>query len=451
MLAMSTRAHTSAPSSISLPAIALLATSWGALAGAAPRAAMITAGSLLVLAFPSAGLAAAMCLELLRLLFLLVGVGSTTITVGSGVAVGLSAVGWGLRGDLRRGVVTRAIVVLLTIAGPGLVVALLRAPALSSLAAANVILPPVLALLAGSATSQSSSKRLFRLATLLMIANAIASIVEVRVGVHGLLDAGLQYGTEVREFGASTLRAPALAGDNAAAGIAAAALLVWVLAMRDDHQLVGNPLRGLAAASSGIVLVLSTSRSGLALLVVAAASLALSKGSPGNRQWSRVLIAFVAVVGFVAYGLTSSTSLAARLDVWRGLTNSGLTWFGHGLGSVGAATYSRFSSWSPQFADNYWLSVYLQFGLWGTVMTVWWLGRALALLGPRLRRQPEAGALCALAASVALTSIFVELWEYSAGMILLGFVSGRFLISLAHEKRYNATATAHTPSFALTP
>jgi hypothetical protein len=394
--------------------------------------AFLTASALLLM--PATAVAAGLALELLRLPLVLSGAPSTLLYVAETLLFVLSCVSLSFLRKLSLQSVVVASLVVGVVAGPGILVALLSEPLPAVAASTNLITLPVIALTAGRALGAKRLAYVYKITTILMLANAVAGVLEVRTGTNGLVAQGLQYGKYVRNIG-DLLRAPALMNGSVAAGLTASALLIWTIAELVRPSLGLRPRWiYLAIPACSLVLLLSTSRSAMVMLSIFVFAVGLSRGkstSLKNRLIAFLLIVAMAV-GFVVYGAGNNKSLFERIPVWQGLLVNSFSWFGKGLGSVGGATQSSFSPFPTTFVDNYWLSVYLQLGLVSLmVLFVLWVAALVALRRPHgdMRDGMLVGAIVF---SIGTTAMLIEIWEYSGAMILLGLVVGNSLRLRAH-------------------
>ncbi|WP_018217364.1 hypothetical protein [Salinispora vitiensis] len=287
----------------------------------------------------------------------------------------------------------------------------------------RLILVPVAFLVIVGALASGAVPRLLTALAVLVIANAVAGVAEVLIGPTTLVSWGFSPEHNVRYID-GVFRVPGLTEVNAELGMLAAAYLLGYLACwitpRARPRVV---LWHVAAAAAVLCLVLSTSRSG-ALLVVGGMAGALIL--PHTRSRSRRLVA-IALTGLIAAGITAmfvligaggSSSLFQRFAVWRDLL-AGASLVGDGIGAAGGATYSRVADSPPQFVDNYFLNVGLQFGpvvmvllVGATVFALVWLARGSV-------RRPEFVMPIALVSGLAAASVTLDSWEFTAAMLTL--------------------------------
>jgi hypothetical protein len=275
-------------------------------------------------------------------------------------------------------------------------------------------------------------RELYRLVTVtawLLIANAVAGVVEYVIGPERLLELGLPDGTAVRYIG-TTFRAPGLTEVNAALGLLAGSFLLGYAALwlvQDNRP--RNVVWHLGAGAALISLALSTSRTGALLLAggLIAAVVLNRGGSPAARRrgrWIGIVVVVCVVLGLVAVGATGSSSLFERFGVWGRLLRSAASWYGVGVGGVGAATNSRASN-SPQiFVDNYFVSVALQFGIPVLVALMITVGWVLVRLSRRSQRQPGNVVHLAVLAGLSAACLMIEVWEYAGAMMCLALFVG---------------------------
>ncbi|MFI7587860.1 O-antigen ligase family protein [Spongisporangium articulatum] len=290
---------------------------------------------------------------------------------------------------------------------------------------------PVLAVAIGLSLSRNAFRFMMSAAAVIMAANGVASLYERAVGVEGLLAAGITYGDQVTEIGNHVLRAPGLMRNSFHLGLFSAAFVVLVMlsaVLAEERLSRWVYLVGLPGAAA--CLLLSTSRTSLVLVAVSALMCAVmsdpaSRIGRASRVGAAVLLP-VLPIGVALVGAGSTTSLFQRFGVWQDLFGSRLNLFGHGLGSVGAASFSQFSSADKVFVDNYWLSLAFQFG--ALVLLVVYLAFIALLIAVVTGRVPQgpARAMAAVLVSVGAASILLEVWEYPGAMALLGFGFGHW-------------------------
>jgi hypothetical protein len=127
--------------------------------------------------------------------------------------------------------------------------------------------------------------------------------------------------------------------------------------------------------------------------------------------------------GFVVLGAAGSSSVFERFDVWTDRLR-GVPIIGSGIGSAGAATYSRVADTPPLFVDNYFISVGLQFGPVVMAALIVAVGYALFVLTRRSATKPSSVPLIAVLTGLACASLFIESWEYAAAMATLALFVG---------------------------
>ncbi|MFC7528587.1 hypothetical protein [Actinoplanes sp. GCM10030250] len=280
----------------------------------------------------------------------------------------------------------------------------------------------------------------------MVIANAVAAIVEYVIGPADLIALGFEEGRSVRLIG-DTFRAPGLTEVNAELGLLAGGFLLGYAALwlvRDLRP--QNRIWHAAAVAAVIGLALSTSRTGALLLVGGLVSAVVLNrgGGPAMRKRARIIgIGMVAVVaaGFVAIGATGSSSTFERFQVWGNLLSSGAPWYGLGLGGVGAATSSRVSDSTLVFVDNYFVSISLQLGIPTLIAVVALLGWAVFRLSRGSADRPHYAVYLAVLAGLTLASLMIETWEYSAAMMCL-------VVFVAYAGRTTQTASSSAASSA---
>lgn len=344
----------------------------------------------------------------------------------------------------------------------------------------------------------AESRALMGVLSWLLIANGVAAVVEVIVGPARLLAWGFESNRAIRYIG-DTFRAPGLTEINAELGLVSGAYLLGYVALwltRDARPRAWS--WHAAAVASVVCLGLSTSRSGGLLLaagVVAAVLLDRSSADAARRRLRLSGLAVVAVVaaGFVAVGATGSTSTFERVQVWSGLLSSGVPWYGHGIGAVGAASFSRVAQGSQAvqtaapddvapgagippddgatrsdvvppdgdavplpaavadgtggvFVDNYFISLALQLGSPAALAVTLLLGYLLVRLWRGTADRPASVLYIAVLAGLAGTSLVVEAWEYTGAMLVLALFVGYASIFSPSARAEPPAAGAPAPS-----
>ncbi|GAA2689966.1 hypothetical protein [Actinoplanes palleronii] len=285
-------------------------------------------------------------------------------------------------------------------------------------------LPLILFVLVGALTVREITLLVSVLAGM-VIANAVAAVVEYIIGPAELVALGFEPERGVRLIG-DTFRAPGLTEVNAELGLLAGGFLLGYAALWLVRDL--RPRRRLwhvAAGAAAVALALSTNRTGALLLAGGLLSaVVLNRGGGAAMRKRARFIGFGTMVavalGFVAIGATGSSSTFERFQVWGNLLASGAPWYGLGVGGVGAATGSRVSSSATLvFVDNYFVSISLQLGIPILIAVVALVGWALFRLSRGSERRPYLAVHLALLAGLALASLMVETWEYAAAMMCL--------------------------------
>lgn len=408
---------------------------------------------LCVIIWPSTGFALAMAVESLRLVPLLMGVSSTTLSLAVTASLVVGAASRAARQplDVHRFLKVAGITAL--IVGPGLLIGLFEHHPLHVLSTVNLLIAPFVGYACTRNSGPEIHRNLMRFVIVLLAANAVASVWEVTAGVGGLVAEGLAYGTTVRQID-GVLRAPGLTSTSAIAGLFAAAVLMWlIVGLRSENARVGYLWSALGIASGATVLVLSTSRSGMILVAVMALAMVIISGPrPGiavtNRvrrmtNSIRVLMVFgvfAIPIALVQYGAGSSDSLFDRMEVWNSLLKDNLTIFGMGAGSVGASSYSAYNKSGGVFVDNSWLSVLLQYGIVGGLaacaMLVATILRLLKRRRVALHYSGAAVVILSVVLAIAMTAVFVEVLDYVAVMLIVGCILSQ----------HTSTPSTSTPS-----
>ena len=253
----------------------------------------------------------------------------------------------------------------------GFLVGVLNVGIVNSALELRIFLVPILFYLVARTLPFETILKLFKFLGYSLFINAICCVGELLVGVDFLTShfPSFVYGTTVRQIG-SSLRAPGLMRSNEFLGLTAAIFLITLVYERIHVRIISKTQFGIFFLSASGCLILSTSRSAY-LMVVAGWILIGSTKSIATKVFQRVLVPIVIVyVTFKIY-VPKVNVLSSRTLVWNDiLTSSNLV--GHGFGSIGSATSSRFSTVatfnyaignsSAVFSDNYYVSLIYQFG-----------------------------------------------------------------------------------------
>jgi hypothetical protein len=285
----------------------------------------------------------------------------------------------------------------------------------------RLILVPVAMVVVVAALRPLSVRRLLTLFSWLVVANAVAGLVELMVGPALLVRIGFSDDRNVRYIN-GVFRVPGLTEFNAELGMVAGAFLLGYLACWLTPSARPRLRSWHAGALAAVVcLGVSTSRSG-ALLVVGGVLGAVLL--PRTRSRARRVVALALAGGlvvvmagaFAVLGAAGSHSLFERFAVWGDLLH-GVPVAGYGIGGAGAATYSRVASSPPVFVDNYYLNIGLQFGPVVMVVLVGCVVAALVWLARGSADRPAWVMPIALVAGVAATSLVIDSWEFPAAML----------------------------------
>lgn len=398
-----------------------------------------------VILWPSIGLALAIGIESCKLLLILAGVSSTSLAM----LVTVSLLTAALSRTLRDGFGPKRLMPFLGLGvisvGPGLLIGISQFAPLHMVSTINLLLTPFAAYFASQGASATSNKRLLKFVILLLAANAIACIWQLSTGVAGLVAAGLDYGSTVRQID-GILRTPGLTTSSATAGLFAGAALSWLaVGLRMPFLRVGWFWTGLGVVAGGVVLIYSTSRSGALLVALAALGVIIfwSRAARTERARSKMSVVGNSMIsiGILAipivlaqYGTTSADSFFERILVWQGLLEGNIKAFGIGAGSVGASSYSAHNANGGVFVDNSWLSYLIQYGVVGflvlflTFVALFSLVRRIA--NSRQDVIGKGAVVGAMLFSYFTTALFVELFDYVIAMTILGCVLGQSLAGI---------------------
>ncbi|KAB1661084.1 hypothetical protein F8O07_03765 [Pseudoclavibacter sp. CFCC 13796] len=298
----------------------------------------------------------------------------------------------------------------------GLIVGLANLPTLQVMQGLRILALPLLIGIGGFALAESDLRIVMRVLSLVIVGSAIAATIEVSRGVDYLIDAGLTYGTTVRTYEGETLRAPGLALTNydlgSFAGVFTALCLLWWI--RNEQSKLGRVWAVFASAAGIACLFLSVYRTGLILLVVA---LALALIAMLYKRPALAILAGAGILGIYQLvgrlGFDNAESLTSRQETWGQLLEADSGFFGSGIGAAGAASGGT-ASVARIVTDNYFLSIWVQFGVPGLVLILLLLIWGVNVAWRSLR---SADMYCGLVFCAALVAcLFVEFWEYSSAM-----------------------------------
>jgi hypothetical protein len=281
----------------------------------------------------------------------------------------------------------------------------------------RIIVVPIAMIVIVTALPAPAVASLLTLESWLVVANAAAGLAELAIGPARLVQAGFSDERNVRYIN-GVFRVPGLTEFNAELGMLAGAYLLGYLACWMTPGV--RPVRWswhAGALSAAACLMLSTSRSGVVLVVAGLLAAVLRRRSALSVAVAGAVV--VATTGaFAVLGAAGSNSLFERFAVWGHLLR-GVPPAGFGIGGAGAATYSRVAGSAPVFVDNYFLNLGLQFG--PVVMGLFVVAVLVALV--RLVRgcaaHPGWVMPIALLAGTVAASLVIDSWEFPAAMLAL--------------------------------
>lgn len=396
----------------------------GAVAVAQPLALAAVVVVPLVALVPAVAVTFASAADGVALPLLLTGRTATTVNIGVLAATILAALVAVLRGRVDRRV-GWPVLAMTAFVLPATLIAVDEFPSSQWLSGMRYVFIPLLVALLASTMSARAVRMVLRVLTVLLALNAVVSGIESALGSDRLLAlTHLSYGTNIRNIG-TTLRAMGTFATNyqlgAFAGVLTAAALLWWGTLEGARK---DRIWRIVAVASGVAcLVFSTYRTGIIVLVVAiAAAVFLTRGVVAG--WVRIAAAVggaLAVIGFLAVGLGSTSSLFERYGVWGQLLAASPRFFGRGLGFSGAASEAVGSSISI-FTDNYYISMWLQFGVGGLLAMALFLVVAVGLFRIGRRGNSRAALALTIWVGVLVGFYFVELWEYTSAMSIVALV-----------------------------
>lgn len=236
------------------------------------------------------------------------------------------------------------------------------------------------------------------------------------------------YGTNIRELNGH-IRAPGLMRTNVYLGMTSAYFLLGLITFGfSNKKLISKSTAILLAIITISLLILSISRTSLVIILVGLTTIAYR-----NRKFGyKLILTLASTITFVLYlgiGGVSTDSFFARIRVWRlVISDAGL--LGHGLGSFGSSTFSRFYSSSftgadstmdyLNFSDNNYLSLIFQFGYFPAicllVIIAIWMRNLYKLSGAKTR----SFILSVFFASV-VAAFVTDIWEYWPALGMCSF------------------------------
>jgi len=417
----------------------------GAISSYRPMYAVGAVVAIFVVIKPWFGLMGALALESTKLIPVMTGVPSSTVTMMAGALIYISLYSVLIQGRSRFLPLFQIIGALIIIFGTGIVSEIVTTNLLHVSSTLNLLLAPVAAALVSRGMGKGAHRLLLRFVVLILLVNALACIWEIHAGTPELVASGLKYGSVIREIG-GVLRSPGLMLTNADAGVFAGAGMLWLLVGWRIKSIRFSLIWLVVGLSAGaVVLVLSTSRSGVILFVVGAVVNVLAiwrghvKHSRHGKFVSLIVVALVLVlpVLFLQNGATSADSLFKRFSAWSGLIKGQISFFGLGGGTVGGSSFSQWNSGSSIFVDNSWVSILLQYGLLGLVSVLVILRISVRRLFLSLQRgtstesRLQVAGILAVVIGMAVTGFVTEILDYFLAMVMLGAAIGMCMTDAA--------------------
>jgi hypothetical protein len=366
--------------------------------------------------------------------------GKIDSSVGSTLAASLaliSAVSSLKRSSPARWKIAPALVALVIVFVAAFLISTYSLPQVQALQGIRLAITPLACAVVGLSLKRWEMIFLLKLATVVLSLSAVAVVVESIIGTSGLVNAGLEYGSSVRNFSGGALRAPGLFYTNYELGafasvLTALAITWWPIVETGKSATIW---RMLAIAAGILCLFGSIYRTGMIVVLVAVLIWILVSTTIGMLR--KVLAAGVLVGGILAIqalGFDSSSSTIERFSIWdRVLSAYPATILGYGVGSSGAASGSRFAV-ERVITDNFFISVLIQYGIIGLVILIVFLAATVVLLF-KSRSSPVLISTCTIL-GIFVGFYFVEFWEYSAAMSLgLTAMAYSFAVSLDRADR----------------
>jgi hypothetical protein len=281
-----------------------------------------------------------------------------------------------------------------------------------------------------------------------LFSNFVTALWQFLSGVDAFLAVGLGYGTSVRTIDGA-VRAPGLMITNSELGLFAGVVALYAIVQIILKRSQSNRFFILTSIFLSFgCLILSTSRSGSLIVLVGLVGALLftsnSKQSLKSVVGSNILFFTLLVGGFVMTGAVSNSSWAERLERWRTLASGDLSIFGSGFGSVGAATFSEYSSRPPAFTDNIYLSVLIQFGFLGLTALIVFIWSNLRKGDSQMSEPISYGYIQKkiFIFSLAITGALVEVIDYPLAMLCAAVFIGSGMNSQRNLEPHNSNKKA---------
>lgn len=296
----------------------------------------------------------------------------------------------------------------------------------------RTILYPYLIFRVVSRFSKNQIEKILIFLGFAMFLNALSSILEIVVGVEFLVSnfPSFKYGGSIREIGAD-LRPPGLMRSNVHLGLAGAIYALILINSNQVTETLSKLKRSIFLFSALTCVILATSRSAYILLIIG--WFMYKNRGLGSRLFGKVIApSFIAFVTLFVFSPEVKV-LYQRILVWGDVTSL-ITFFGNGIGSIGSATASRYSSQNiityrtgysdAIFADNYYLSLLYQFG--------WIMGLGLIIVilyaSAQLIMKTNGGLnsyLKGVIAGYCMVALFLDIGEYyfASTLICVGFLA----------------------------
>ena len=314
---------------------------------------------------------------------------------------------------------------------PGALVSLSQNFWYGAIAAPILYLTLPMAYFIGRRIAGKSLLALMRAVDVLLTANLVLAIWEWKVGVDGMLATGIKYGATVRTIN-GLIRATGLTLINVDLGLFGASIALIYIVLLSVKSPIRPKVEMYFAVSIGLtVVVLSTSRSAMVLVLVGCATLLCWNIFRANARVSFLsLMSAVCLVGFGAYafvgiGATSSSSLEGRQYVWTHIVSQGLSFFGLGSGRVGGLSYSSLNPYQSQFVDNMWISFIVQFGFWGGILGFIALAQSIREVWKVRHSNPSYFIyVAAFTFSYLVVGFLVEFGDFPLGLLIFAIVGG---------------------------
>jgi hypothetical protein len=304
------------------------------------------------------------------------------------------------------------------------------------IASKSLLLPVILSLLVSGIIDRAYAAKIVKMMFYVCIGNSIAGVVQLQLGTAKLIALGLPYGTQIREFRTGRVRALGLSLTNFEFALFSGLTALVCYAVISKLILIGDVSRLLALftlLASTVSMYTSITRQGILFPLIGIAFMEVTRARNAIRLYTIIYFAFIASTLLVVANnlFVRSDSFFGRISLWKALLDEYGQFLGNGIAFCGGATTSSFArNISQIFVDNFFISVFLQFGFLGLIIYI------IALLG-FMHKTNRLGT--AIVVAIALTSLITEFWDYTSvaalALILIATVGQNTEMTQTNETR----------------